>query len=87
MKPQFEGSNSGLGINVSELSGRSIVTKNGIFTGYHSHMIGDPATRNGVYVVSNSTAAGGPIALLARYALRLLWGEQPDPLPTFSEGR
>ena len=87
MKPQFEGSSSGLGINVSELSGRAIVTKNGIFTGYHSHMIGDPATRNGVYVVSNSTAAGRPVALLARFALRLLWGERPDPLPSFAEAR
>ena len=87
MKPQFEGSSSGLGINVSELSGRSIVTKNGIFTGYHSHMIGDPATRYGVYVVSNSTAAGGPIALLARFAMRLLREEQPDPLPSFAEAR
>jgi CubicO group peptidase (beta-lactamase class C family) len=79
VKAQFEGSNSGLGINVSEMSGRRVVTKNGIFTGYHSFMIGDPATR-GVYVVSNSTAAGGPIAQLGRFALRLLWGEQPEPL-------
>jgi hypothetical protein len=42
-------------------------------------MIRDPATLSGVYVVSNSTAAGGPIAQLARLALRLLWGEQPEP--------
>jgi CubicO group peptidase (beta-lactamase class C family) len=79
VRRQFEGSNSGLGINVSELEGREVVTKNGIFTGYHSFMIGDRASRHGVYVVSNSTAAGRPIALLARYALRLLWGEQPEP--------
>ena len=82
VRAQFEGSNSGLGINVSEMSGRRVVTKNGIFTGYHSFMIGDPATRSGVYVVSNSTAAGGPIAQLARFALRLLWGEQPEPPPS-----
>lgn len=80
LKQQFEGSGSGLGISVSELSGRDVVTKNGIFTGYHSHMIGDPATRNGAYVVANSTAAGRVTALLARLALRLLWGEQ-EPLP------
>lgn len=84
LRPQFEGSNSGLGINVSELSGRDIVTKNGIFTGYHSFMIGDPERGHGVYTVANSTMAGQVVAVLSRYALQLLWGQDPEPLPRFS---
>lgn len=84
MKPQFNGSNSGLGINSSELDGRPVVTKNGIFTGYHAYMVGDPQTRHGAYVVANSTAAGGVVAALAQLSLRLLWGHNPPPLRSFA---
>jgi CubicO group peptidase (beta-lactamase class C family) len=76
LRRHFDSNGSGLGFNLSELDGRAVVTKNGIFTGYHSFMIGDPATRHGAYVVANSTAAGRVVASLARLALRLLWGEE-----------
>jgi len=76
MAGQF-GSASGLGINVSDLTGRRVVVKNGIFTGYHSFMIGDPVSRHGAYVVANSTDAGPAVAQLARLCLLLLLGEDP----------
>jgi hypothetical protein len=75
LRRHFDSNGSGLGVNFSELDGRAVVTKNGIFTGYHSFMIGDPATRHGAYVVANSAAAGRVVASLARFALRLLWDE------------
>jgi CubicO group peptidase (beta-lactamase class C family) len=81
LRPHFASNGSGLGFNISELDGRAVVTKNGIFTGYHSFMIGDPATRDGAYVVANSTAAGGVVASLARLTLRLLWGEDAGVSP------
>jgi hypothetical protein len=76
LRRHFDSGGSGLGFNLSDLDGRTVVTKNGIFTGYHSFMIGDPATRHGAYVVANSTAAGRVVASLARLTLRLLWGEE-----------
>ncbi len=79
-RPQFESDGSGLGFNIGEVDGRPVVSKNGIFTGYHTMMMGDPATRDGAYVVANSTEAGWVVANLAKYALRLLWGEDPPPL-------
>ncbi len=80
IRPQFESDGAGLGFNIGQVDGRTVVSKNGIFTGYHTMMMGDPATRDGAYVVANSTAAGWVVANLAKYALRLLRGEDPPPL-------
>lgn len=87
MRPQFDGSSSGLGINSGEVNGHPVVTKNGIFTGYHTYMVGDPETRHGAYVVANSTAAGRVVASLARFALQLLWGQEPAPIPSVAGRR
>jgi CubicO group peptidase (beta-lactamase class C family) len=87
MRPQFGSDDAGLGFNIDTLEGRTIVGKNGIFTGYHTHMLGDPQTRDAVYVAANSTQAGRVAARLAELALRLLWGEDPPPLASFREGR
>ena len=86
MRPQFGSDDAGLGFNIDRLEGRTVVTKNGIFTGYHTHMMGDPETRDGVYVAANSTQAGRVAARLAQLALRLLWGEDPPPLASFGPG-
>ena len=87
MYPQFGSDDAGLGFNIDTLEGRKVVTKKGIFTGYHTHMMGDPQSRDGVYVAANSTQAGPVTAALAELALRLLWGENPPPLASFREGR
>ena len=81
LRRHFDSNGSGLGFNLSEVDGRAVVTKNGIFTGYHSFMIGDLETRHGAYVVANSTAAGQVVASLARLALRLLSDEEAGASP------
>ena len=73
MRPQFGSDGAALGFNVGVLDGRTVVSKNGIFTGYHAYMIGDPATASGAYVVANSSAAGRVVASLARLALQEVW--------------
>jgi len=87
MRPQFGSDDAGLGFNIDRVDGRTVVTKNGMFTGYHSMMVGDPVTRDGAYVVANSTEAGRVVANLAEFALRLLWGEDPPPLAISGESR
>lgn len=80
MRPQFGSDGAGLGINIGHLDGRLVANKNGIFPGYRTMMIGDPASRDGAYVAANSSEAGRIVAGLADFALRLLWGEDPPPV-------
>jgi hypothetical protein len=47
-------------------------------------MIGEPVTGHGVYIMSNSGQSAKAIRPLARYAMQLMLGDDPEPLLSFA---
>lgn len=85
-RPQFGGSSYGLGIELARMNGREIIRHNGAIPGFNSVLIGEPATGHGVYIMSNAGQASRAITPLAELAMRLLWGNDAEPLPSFALG-
>lgn len=81
---QFDGQNYGLGIGMAEFNGHAIISHGGAIPGFNSIMIGEPVTGHGVYIMSNSGQSAKAISPLARYAMQLMWGDDPEPLPSFA---
>jgi CubicO group peptidase (beta-lactamase class C family) len=81
---QFDGRNYGLGVGMADFNGHAIINHSGGIPGFNSRMVGEPETGHGVYIMSNSGQSARAIGPLARYAMQLLWGEDPDPLPSFA---
>jgi hypothetical protein len=83
-RAQFAGRAYGLGIGLAELAGRTILSHGGSIPGFNSLLIGEPASGLGVYLMANSGQASSALNALARLTLRLLWGENPEPLASFA---
>jgi CubicO group peptidase (beta-lactamase class C family) len=81
---QFAGRAYGLGIGLAEQAGRTILSHGGSIPGFNSLLIGEPASGLGVYLMANSGQASSVLNALARLTLRLLWGENPEPLSSFA---
>lgn len=74
----------GLGTGIPRLEGHELIQHGGAIPGFNSISIGEPASKQGVYIMSNSGQSAKAIGALARLAMRLMWGEDPDPLPSFA---
>jgi D-alanyl-D-alanine-carboxypeptidase/D-alanyl-D-alanine-endopeptidase len=83
-RQQFPDAPYGLGTGVVERDGRVFLQHSGAIPGFNSVSLGEPATRMGVYIMSNSGSSAKAIGPLARLALGLMSGEHPDPLPSFA---
>jgi CubicO group peptidase (beta-lactamase class C family) len=72
-RPQFDARPYGLGIGLARAGSHDVIHRSGGVPGFRSFLVAEPATRQGVYVMSNaqSDAPGA----LARYAMQLMWGE------------
>ena len=81
---QFEGQNYGLGTGMGEFGGHDIVSHSGAIPGFNSISIGEPTSGQGVYIMSNSSQSAKAIGPLARFAMQLMWGEDPEPLSSFA---
>jgi CubicO group peptidase (beta-lactamase class C family) len=81
---QFDGQSYGLGTGVGDNGGRIVLQHTGAIPGFNSISVGEPASRMGVYIMSNSGASAKAIGPLAGLAMRLMRGEDPDPLPSFA---
>ena len=81
---QFDGQSYGLGTGVFEIEGRLFLQHTGAIPGFNSVSLGEPATGMGVYIMSNSGSSGKAIGPLSQLAMRLMRGEDPDPLPSFA---
>lgn len=77
-RKQFPDAAYGLGTGVVERDGRVLLAHSGAIPGFNSVSLGEPATRMGVYIMSNSGSSAKAIAPLARLALALMRGEQAD---------
>jgi len=80
---QFDFRPYGLGVGLADVDGRDVLHHGGGIPGYTARLMADPAAGVGVYIMANAgeVQALGP---LARHAMRLLWGDDPDPLPSFA---
>ncbi|MGD8277937.1 MAG: serine hydrolase [Gemmatimonadota bacterium] len=83
-RQQFDDNPYGLGTAIVEADGHTFVEHGGAIPGFNSFSIGEPASRSGVYVMSNSGQSARAIQPLAGLAMRLMRGENPDPLPSFA---
>lgn len=83
-RQQFDDNGYGLGTGIVTAGGRTFIEHGGSTPGFNSFSIGEPATRSGVYVMSNSGQSARAIQPLAMLAMRLMRGENPDPLPSFA---
>jgi CubicO group peptidase (beta-lactamase class C family) len=83
-RSQFADAGYGLGTGVSANGGHTWLAHSGSIPGFNSISLGEPATRMGVYIMSNSGQSARAIGPLARLALSLMQGENPDPLPSFA---
>jgi D-alanyl-D-alanine-carboxypeptidase/D-alanyl-D-alanine-endopeptidase len=83
-RQQFPDAPYGLGTGVVERDGRVLLAHSGAIPGFNSVSLGEPATRMGVYIMSNSGSSAKAIEPLARLTLALMRGEHPDPLPSFA---
>jgi len=81
---QFADQAYGLGTGVSENGGHIYLQHSGAIPGFNSISLGEPATRMGVYIMSNSGSSAKAIGPLARLAMSLMRGENPGPLPSFA---
>jgi CubicO group peptidase (beta-lactamase class C family) len=81
---QFADEGYGLGTGVSESGGHEYLSHSGAIPGFNSISLGEPATRTGVYIMSNSGQSSKAIGPLARLAMSLMRGENPPPLPGFA---
>jgi CubicO group peptidase (beta-lactamase class C family) len=81
---QFDGQAYGLGTGVIESEDGAILQHTGAIPGFNSISIGDPGAGMGVYIMSNASSSGRATVPLAQFAMRLMRGEDPDPLPTFA---
>ncbi|HKJ02831.1 MAG TPA: serine hydrolase domain-containing protein, partial [Longimicrobiales bacterium] len=81
---QFPDQAYGLGTGVVDDGGRRFLQHSGAIPGFNSISLGEPATGMGVYIMSNSGSSSKAIAPLARLAMSLLRGEDPEPLPSFA---
>jgi CubicO group peptidase (beta-lactamase class C family) len=81
---QFADEGYGLGTGVVENGGHAYLQHGGSIPGFNSISLGEPATRMGVYIMSNSGSSSKAIGPLAQLALRLMRGENAEPLPGFA---
>lgn len=81
---QFGGQNYGLGTGMGENSGHDVVSHSGGIPGFNSMSIGEPASGQGVYIMANSSGSGKAIVPIAQLAMRLMWGEDAEPLGSFA---
>ncbi len=83
-RQQFDDNGYGLGTGIVTTDAHTVIEHGGSIPGFNSFSIGEPATRSGVYVMSNSGQSARAIQSLAGLAMRLMRGENPDPLPSFA---
>lgn len=81
---QFDGQNYGLGTGMGENSGHDVVSHSGAIPGFNSISVGEPTTGQGVYIMSNSSQSAKAIGPIAQLAMRLMWGEDAEPLGSFA---
>lgn len=81
---QFDGQNYGLGTGMGENSGHDVVSHSGAIPGFNSISVGEPATGQGVYIMANSSQSAKAIGPIAQLAMRLMWGEDAEPLGSFA---
>ncbi|MDA8017688.1 MAG: beta-lactamase family protein [Thermoanaerobaculia bacterium] len=73
-RQQFEGRPYGLGISLARVRDRELITHSGSIPGFSSFMVGEPASKQGVYVMANGFGADGALSRIAtRYTMQLLW--------------
>ena len=82
-RPQFAGRAYGLGVGLASVDGHEIIQHRGGIPGFSCIMVAEPATRQGVYVMTNAGTAGAQVAIgmLARHAMQLMWGNDTATLP------
>jgi D-alanyl-D-alanine-carboxypeptidase/D-alanyl-D-alanine-endopeptidase len=83
-RQQFDGRAYGLGVGLASQSGHSLISHGGSIPGFNSLMVAEPASGLGIYMMSNSGQASPALGALARLTMRLLWGEDPEPLASFA---
>jgi CubicO group peptidase (beta-lactamase class C family) len=85
-RAQFGDRSYGLGIQVQRLGEHDVITHTGSIPGFNAFLVADPATRQGVYVMTNARSAGQDrvaaraIAKLAHRTMLRLWGEEVTAL-------
>ncbi len=83
-RQQFPTQRYGLGTALAESNGRQFIQHGGAIPGFNSIAVGEPATGLGVYIMSNSGSSSRAIGPLAQLTMRLLAGENPEPLRSFA---
>lgn len=83
-RQQFEGAPYGFGIRMGQFDGRTVLHHSGGIPGFSARMMADPSTGKGVYLMANTSDAAF-LGALASHAMQLLWGLDPDPLPSFAK--